>query len=255
MKVFIVCLLITAQASAASLSEQYLMNSLNFSAESTSLDLCLENFMLSRPTEEVCFEAVKSLTQTPLNPTSREVLFSLLLKLQTSPDANAKIYSSLRLGLIKTHPELQNSLPPKKEQKKGISLELKAWKKVMHKKASGEKLHLLINGKEVNLNSEWIPPKGFFQWSLVTDSFEPVIRLSSFNQFAIETMQALKPRTEQVAIYEEVKTEFKPVEKLPTLEPEKKSNQWIWPVAAIVGIGIASSLQNKKVSVSMPSFR
>jgi hypothetical protein len=154
-----------------------------------------------------------------------------------------------------THPELQNSLPPKKEQKKGISLELKAWKKIMHKKTSGEKFHLLINGKEINLNSGWTPPDGIFQWSLVTDNFEPIVRLSSFNQFAVESMQSLKARSEQVAIYEEIKPQVKTVEKLPTLAPEKKSNQWIWPVAAMVGIGIASSLQNKKVSVSMPSFR
>jgi hypothetical protein len=249
---WLLLILLPLPSFASSFSESYLAESEKGILDETYIDSCLEKSLLGENSESICLEAVQSLTQKPLNAQRREILFFLLTKLQTGP-VKKKFYSSFRQGLLGTHPEIS----PKELKVKVLipgraaKLDLKAWKKALVHKEVGSDFVLLMNGKTVPLNSNWAPPEGIFQWSLVTDRYDPLIRLSSFSQFAKESIQNLK----EVSVNLATTPAIKEVPTLPKLEPIAKNRNWLWPVIAIVGIGIAGSLRGKNVSVSMPSFR
>jgi hypothetical protein len=250
---------------------------------------CLEGLFVGKQSEEICFDAVKSMNSQPLNSTSREILFSLLKKIEKFSSKYQTIYIELKKGFSLTHPQLAKSLGSFRQQELPAQafskLEMKAWKKMIERKMMLSESVLLINGEVIQDMSSWSPPSGVFQWALISNTHEPLIKISSFSQFAAESIQTLKSFSnqscensekkelktfglKQVQIFYSKKcilekpllaSESKPdhLGDLPTsvkIIPPSSKSHWLFPALTILGLGIASQLKGKSVSLTMPGF-
>lgn len=274
----------------SSFADSFIQLSSVIEVETPLLEKCLEEVYLGAPANSVCLSAVKSLTAKPLNQPRRQILYSFLVKLEKVGSPHKGFYKDLRLGLLRTHHVLAKTFGatiPETDKNPTLvgSLEMKAWKKALQKKCPLEEASLLINGKKVSKLADWTAPQGVYQWSLVTNTHEPIVRLGTFAQFASESLKDLKPLAAgncknlpnieaqkfglmQIEIYSDKKCVAKYDMSTPKAQAghlataaemvklEKSSyRSWIWPVVALIGIGVASSFNGKQVNVQMPSFR
>ncbi len=253
--------------------------------DSASVEICLEELYLGQPNRPTCFQAVKSLTVKPLNSYRREILFSLLSKLEKAKGPQQNFYQQMKKGLLWSHPELAKlfhlKLDLESEAPSNIEeLELKAWKKSVEHIFPLDEVALLINGKRISHLGKWIAPRGVYQWTLVSNTHIPMTRLGTFTQFAAESLKDLKPLVEggcnsvsdsdlksygiiQISIFANPKciasfgtSASLPVRQehlgslpaIPPTSPEIQKNSWIIPGLAVLGVGIAMSLKGKQVS-------
>lgn len=255
--------------------------------ETPLLERCLEDVYLGAPSHSTCLQAVKSLASKPLNQPRREVLYSFLTKLEKTKSPNKSFYKELKNGLLRTHAHLAKTfgvaVPASEDSLAKITaLEMKAWKKALGKKFPLEEIAVLINGKRISKLESWMAPEGVYQWALVSNTHEPVVLVSTFSQFAAESLKSMQAMTSkncqslknfdekrfgllQMEIFAEPKcvaqygmgTSVAKSDHLGSssrmVKMEKSSSRhWVWPVLAIVGVGIASSLNGKQVSIQMP---
>ncbi len=242
---------------------------------------------LDAPFEETCFESIKSLTSRPLNKVRREVLISFLQKLRKGSKLKKAFYESFYYGLTSKNfskeSKAEGQLNP--EPKVTGSLEMNAWRKAISKRIDLEESALLVNGIKVMNIGKWTAPEGIFQWTLVSNTHEPITRLSNFTQFAAESIKSLeelnlgdckkisenepkKYGLVKVEVFESRKCVVKFDSSL-RLDPssdhlgrsqnivnleEKSHRNWIWASLLIVGAGVAMGLKDKNVQVTMPSF-
>jgi len=258
--------------------------------ETPLLERCLEEVYLGAPSQSTCLTAVKSLTSKPLNQPRREVLFSFLAKLEKAKSQQKNFYRDLKQGLLRTHPHLARtfgvSVPDSEDSLAKITaLEMKAWKKAVVKKFPLDEIALLINGKKVAQLESWTAPQGVYQWTLVSNTHGPIVRLGTFSQFASESLKELKPLAQgncqniqdleaqkhgllQIEVFADkkciaqfgMKTTVGHSDHLGKstniVKMEKTSSRhWVWPILAVVVVGLATSLNGKQVSFHIPSFR
>ncbi len=267
-----------------SFAEAYLQLSEKMDSEPAELENCLEEVYLGNSSSETCSTAIRELTRRPLNSSRRELLSALLSKLEKSKTSQSNFYRDLKAGLFETHLELKSaSAATNKERTKqaGTKSEVKAWRKALSRHISLREALFLINGKRVSFNDHWEPPTGVYQWSLITNTHEPVIQLGTFSQFADSAIQALQPLA--AVTCEELKN-FE-IQNFGLLEVEVFSNSecvtasasaskmgptdhltskskfqieksgirhWMWPALALVGLGLASGLKGKQITVQWP---
>lgn len=255
--------------------------------ETPLLEKCLEELYLGAPAKETCLSAVKSLTAKPLNRPRREVLFSFLRKLESKKSPYRSLYKDLQEGLLRTHGNLAKTFGSqvphfKKDPGPIATLEMNAWKKALVKHFPLEEVSLLINGKKVMQLKDWVAPQGAYQWSLISNSHEPIIRLGTFSQFASESLTNLKSLTSKdcldaqrtkspkfgllrVEIFVDKKciiqsgleTSTAMVGHLGSSKSLVKienssSRHWVWPIVALIGVGLASSMNGKQLSLQFP---
>jgi hypothetical protein len=269
-----------------SFAQAYITLSSVTEMETPLLERCLEEVYLGAPAQSTCLSAVKSLSSKPLNQPRREVLFSFLSKLEKVKSPQKNFYRDMRLGLLRTHENLAKTfgatIPEQDEKLETLqNLEMNAWRKAVSKMIPLEEVSLLINGKKVSKLEKWNAPQGVYQWSLVTNTHEPLVRISTFSQFAADSLKELKPLASascdqlsdfdpkkfgllQMEIFSNPKcvAQFgiaSAVAKSPHLgnsasmvQIEKSNRHWVWPILVAVGAGIALSLKDKQVSVQMP---
>jgi hypothetical protein len=256
--------------------------------ETPLLEKCLEEMYLGAPSQSTCMDAVKSLGSKPLNPTRREVLFSFLSKMTKVKSQHRGFYQELRDGLLQTHPDLARTFhvaaPETPERPTDLNhLEMKAWKSALAKKFPIDEVSLLINGKKVSKLENWVAPTGIYQWSLISNTHEPFIRLGTFSQFAAESLKNLEPLAEggcadleklEVQKFGLLKMEVFADKKCiaqfgvntPIAAPathlgssvsmvkidDSSTRHWVWLGLAAVGIGLAASMKGKNVQVQWP---
>ena len=271
-----------------SFAEAYVQLSQKMELSSKYVEICLENIYLGRSDEDQCMTALKELTQRPLNPVGREILYSFLSKTEKGAGSKKEFFHNLKTGLLETDSDLatvEHQSPKKKNieiSKAFASLETKAWKKALAKVIQIEESQLLINGKAIKNLTTWNPPPGVYQWALVTNTHEPLMRLGTFLQFAAESLKNLQPFAEnckslsdhevkkfgllQVEVFASAKCiakdsivkNLKPqhLTALPSSPPLKLGQtHWIWPTLALVGVGLAVGLKGKNVQVTGVAFR
>ncbi len=275
-----------AESKKISFSQAYIQIASVTDVESESVENCLEDVYLGKNKTETCFQAIKSLTSKPLNSFRREVLFSFLSKLEKLPGPRQNFYRQLQKGLLWTHPDLakvfHSIVETKKMEPSNVqALELKAWKRSVVQKFPMEEISILINGKKISHLEKWVAPQGIYQWTLVSNTHEPLMRLGSFTQFASESLIHLKPLIDgdcssltevefktygilQLEIFSSSKciTQFGTVAKgniseshlgaLPTTpsdNPTIRSRSWLLPALAGLAAGIAYGLRGKQVSI------
>ncbi len=276
------------QTESQPFAQAYVQLSQKMEFSSKYIEVCLENIYLGKSAEEECLLALKELTQRPLNPTGREILFSFLAKIEKQSSSKQDFFRSLKLGLLETDPALavnQHQATKKKNSQTSkvfATLETKAWKKALEKVIQIEESQLLINGKSIGNIKNWNPPLGVYQWSLVTNTHEPLIRLGTFLQFAADSVKNLKPFAEncrsltdleikkfgllQVEVFASAKCiaketsvkspEAQHLTQLPNTRPLSLGKiHWIWPTLALVGAGIAVGTRGKNVQVKWPAFK
>lgn len=265
----------------------YLQVSAPMDSDSPPLENCLEDLYLGRNFDASCFSAVSSLTSKPLNSSRRDLLWALLDRLQNTPSTRKSFYLGLRNGLLSTHPELSKKPDlPNSSQPASLSrvqeLEMKAWRKALAQKIPLSEVALLVNGQRVSSITRWKAPEGVFQWSLISNTHEPLIRLGTFSQFAADSVRQLKPLAD--ANCENLKNlearhfgvlhleifsnphcvaEFgmgrasarqehlgTSMARMELQKPASKS--WLIPALAILGAGLAAGLRNKHVTVTWP---
>lgn len=276
------------KSNSESFSQAYFELSQKMEVSSAFTEVCLEKLFLGKPNEEDCLLALKEITQRPLNPAGREILFSFLTKIEKQPGSKKEFFHNLKLGLLETDPELA-LIEHQTVKKKGnhisksfASLEIKVWKKALAKVIQIEESQLLINGKLVNNLKKWNPPLGVYQWSLLTDTHEPLIRLGTFLQFAAESVKNLVPFAQNCKtlsdleikkfglLQVEVFASDKCIAKEDTVKiPESQhltqlpkgpamssaSRHWIWPTLILVGVGLVIGTRGKNIHINSPSFR
>lgn len=251
----------------------YLESSKNFDFETKAISQCMDALFMGKKSDEQCFEAVKNINARPLNEHSRKVLISFLKKLKKFPSSYQKFYQEFEKGF---------ALPYQgKESETFNKLEMKAWKRALEKKILLSDSILLINGSPVKLSS-WQPPSGIFQWALISNTHEPLIRMSTFSQFANESVRELTAfskiscpesppemktfglskvqifYTKKCIIEKSLLTDTREQKHLGDIATPKKissvsdSKHWIFPILAIIGVGLASELRGKSLSLSMP---
>jgi hypothetical protein len=272
-------------------SQAYIQISSVTEMETPLLEKCLEEMYLGDPSHATCLSAVKALSSRPLNPARREMLFSFLLKMSKIKSPNRSFYDGLCNGLMKTNPDLAVTFHTSPQEIKETAvpvkdLEMKAWKKALAKKFPLDEVSLLINGKKISKLQEWTAPPGIYQWVLVSNTHEPFVLLSTFSQFASESLAHLKPlalgscqdleKLEaqkfgllRLEVFADSKciNQFGITSASNTLAPaaehlgssaqrvqieNSSSRHWVWPVIAILGAGLAMSLRNKNVQVQWP---
>lgn len=277
-----------SQSGKTSFVDGFIQLSAAIELETPLLERCLEEVYLGAPADTTCLTAVKSLASKPLNSVRREVLFSFLLKLEKIKTAQKSFYRDLKLGLLKTDPKLAQTFhasTPNVESEEGViqDLEMKAWKKALARKFPLDEIALLINGIRISKLEKWSAPRGVYQWSLVSNTHEPFVRLGTFSQFAAESLKELKPLADlkckdiedmdpqkfgmiQLEVFSNSKcvAQFGLAPSVAKTEPhlgnsatmvqmEKSSNRhWIWPAVALLVVGIGASLKDKQVSIEMP---
>lgn len=269
----------------SSFVDAYIQTSAAMELKTPLLEQCLEEMYLGAPFEDTCFESVKSLTSRPLNRTRREILVSYLEKLRRGSKSRKAFYQSFYEGL-----SLQNAKSTTDKQNEEIrpisQLEMNAWRKAIAKKIDLTDSALLINGVRVKKLESWSAPVGVFQWTFVSNTHAPIIRLSTFSQFASESVKSLeelnKNSCESIAHDEPAKYGIMKIEvfqsrkciakydspiksrlgkehlgqsaQVVNLE-EKSHRSWLWTGLLIVGVGAALALKDKNVQVTAPSFR
>lgn len=263
----------------------YLELSKNINLETAPVSKCLDSLFMGKKSDELCFEAIQELTSQPLNENSREVVLSFLKKLKKFPSKYQKVYSEFEKGFAITHPRLAVQLNTTQNSAKQTSdfskLEVNAWRRLVQKRLMLSETVLLINGEPIkNLNS-WLPSPGVYQWALISNTHEPVIKISSFSQFASESIQDLKSFSNKTCGTEqdkEIKTYgLKDVQlffsrkcilvknmmslkkkqshlgdvpaNIKITSPHNKIH-WLIPAIAVIGVGIASQMKDKSVSIS-----
>jgi len=258
---------------------------------SNNVEECLLDLLQESKDSPLCDKAIFELTRRPLNRMSSEVLISLLSRIGKSAIKEKQFFNSFLNSLLNTLPDVKKSM--------GIStrtdvlvvhsvskLEYRAWMRMILKKISAKEVFLMINGKKIPSLGNYQPPQGVFQWSLITNSFEPLNFVGTWHQFANRSSKDLKPffhgdcdklkRTE-IANSEilglEIFLNEKCVQENQNIFQTKYSgdhlddisnksivsiqkNAWVWPSAFVaLGAGVlASSLKNKKVRVEMPGL-
>lgn len=266
-----------------SFSQAYIQISAVTELNTPLLEQCLEEVYLGAPFEDTCFESVKSLTSRPLNSSRREVLTSFLKKLTKVSRKNKSFFSSFAEGLEKTHPKGEDKNLPDEDDRRSLvsDLEMNAWKKALKKTFDIKEVSLLINGKKVMNLENWKAPEGVFQWSFITNTHEPITRLSSFSLFAAESLRALKALNDNdckkieesepkkygilklevfsskkcVVQFHKLYTpdladgHLAPSSKVVNLESGSK-RQWGWAATVILGAAAAMALKDKNVELS-----
>ena len=277
-----------SQTKAKSFVRSYLDLSKTMILETGLLNQCLEDLFVGRNSEDICFDAIKNLNAQPLNDISREVVFSFIKKLAKFPSKHINTYKEFEKGFSVTHPELVRRFGALKKRDVGSQfskLEMKAWQSWIGKKILLTESLLLINGEIVKDLNSWQPPSGVYQWALISNTHEPIIRVSSFSQFAAESIRELKAFSNQtceesknrdiknyglknlqifysrrcvleknlLAMHSEPGHLGEPAMKVKMISPSSKTH-WIFPALAILGLGLASQLKGKEVSLTMPGF-
>jgi hypothetical protein len=271
-----------------SFAQAYIQLSSVTEMETPLLEQCLEEMYLGAPSQATCLNAVKSLAAKPLNQARREVLFSFLSKMIKVRSTNQNFYQGLRDGLLKTHPKLAEvfhvAIPDRSAQVSDVkTLEMKAWKSALSKKMPIAEAALLINGKKISDLKNWVAPEGIYQWSLVSNTHEPLIRLGTFSQFAAESLKDLKPLAAggcpeldqlkvqkfglmNIIVFADRKCIAEHGLSTPIQNPSdhlgnsksmvnvenKSSRHWVWPVMIAVGVGLAVGLKGKNVQIQSP---
>jgi hypothetical protein len=275
---------------ARSFVDSYIQLSSVTELEAPLLEKCLEEMYLGAPSAGTCFDAVKSLTSRPLNQPRREVLFSFLRKLEKQPSPHQSFYREMKAGLLQTHPALAKTFGltlrdgNQASSSPASDLEMNAWRKALLKKFPLEEAALLINGLKVAKLKDWKAPAGVFQWVLVSNTHEPVVRIGTFSKFAAESLQNMKSFADvsckdlkdlnppqygllQVEVFVDSKcfrtfgsatamvqrSHLGNSQKLVKIESES-SRHWVWPALAVVTVGLAHSLKGKQVTVEWPSL-
>jgi hypothetical protein len=273
---------------AVSFVDAYINLSASLELNIPVLEQCLEEVYVKAPFEDTCLTAVKSLTSMPLNKFRREILSSFLTKLVPVTRKHKHLYQSLLTGLNNYKSKKTHKNDHEKKETETISqLEMKAWKKAISRMIDLEDSALLINGIRIADLKSWVAPNGIFQWSLITNTHAPLTRLSSFHQFAVDSIkeiQELYPKdcgaiaktepkafgivkleifhSRQCVLKEEVFTQNRsrenehltPGRSLVNLE--KKSNRhWTWIGVAVGVVATGLYLKDKNVQVSLPSFK
>jgi len=270
----------------SSFRSAYIELSSKMEPDASMISPCLENLYLGRDHSSKCLVAIKALTSRPLSSSGREVLFGLLIKIEKIPSAHQGFFINLKNGLAKTHPDLLETFHRSKSNdekdvpSKMSSLEWTAWTRAIGKKVLTAEATLLINGQEVPRWKTWQPPEGVYQWTLVTNTHEPLVRLGTFTQFASESVKFLSvfPQNScsQAGSVELKKFGLKDVEFFQSprcvvketrdlsnrlehlgatmdksrIESPGSSKHWLFPALLIIGGGIALGLQGKTVTVT-----
>lgn len=229
----------------------------------------------------ICDSSISALLDYPLNQQSKELLLNLLDRLLPSDKyQKSKNFNSFLM--------LKKTLQGTHNKNKSRSIDFKAWNKLIAEKMFLQDVHLLVNGQEYKIE-EWLKQGSdldlslIYQWVLISNTHEPVVFVGNFSEFAQYSLKNLnpfygithqrhcpeEPQTEpktfgltKVAIFlsdQCLLTQEKHEQQLhlgdlpssPKLAPEH-SNAWMWSAVAILGVGIAIGLQNKKVTVSLP---
>lgn len=263
----------------------YIEASKSFDFETKSITQCMDALFIGKKSDDLCFEAVKNINARPLSESSRQVLISFLKKLRKFSSVHQKFYQEFEKGFSFTDPVTARKLGALPYQAVNNEtfhqLEMKAWKRALEKKLLLSDSLLLINGSPVKL-SNWQPPSGIFQWSLISNTHEPLIRMSTFSQFASESVRELTAFSKQLCpesppemktfglakvqifydrkciLEKSLMTDLKGQTHLGEIQMPKKissvsdSKHWIFPVLAIIGVGLVSELRGKSLSLSMP---
>lgn len=274
-----------------SFAESYTSLNLKREVSSTSVEECLLDLIQESKDSPLCDKAIFELTRRPLNRMSTEVLISLLSRIGKSSIKEKQFFNSFLNSLLATLPDVKKSMGISKRTDVLVvnsvsKLEYQAWMRMILKKVSAKETLLMVNGIKVPSLNGFQPPQGVFQWSLVTNSFEPLNFVGTWHQFASRSSKELKPffigdcdrlkGTElpeseilgiEVFLNENCvhqsqnvfQTKYGP-DHLDDLSGKSsmsiQKNAWVWPsVFVAVGAGVlASSLRNKKVKVEMPGF-
>ena len=249
-------------------------------SEDPSIQACIDK--KSKPS---CLQAIKDLTRLPLNSQRREILFSIL-ELQRKDVFLASFAQSLwetDSELAKNFPETyRNSESPKRSQ-----LEAKAFLKLINSKFEFGDWILLKNGEPVELNSTKVNSAEVSQWAFVSNSYKPIVLVSTLAKFAADFAKNIEPFIKAKSCVEAQSMDFDkwglmnvdvfisnhcivtdsklpppptsathltegPPAAMPA--PNVKSKGWMWTALAVVTLGAASSLRGKNISVSLPSF-
>lgn len=279
------------QQQKISFSQAYLELNEKRPTDSNQLEECLMD-LLQENTTTTCDKAIFALTRRPLNGQSAEVLASLLNRLTKSHIKDQQFFDSFLNSLMNSWPELKANLQLTKKAellKTNIisGLEYQAWLKMLLGKAHSKEITLLVNGKRISSLRSFLPQPGVFQWSLITNSYEPLIYVGTWQQFAhqsqksllaffsgsCEELQGFDIPTSELLSSEiflsdhcqklsanvfQTKYQSDHLEDLSRNQDSLslKEREWVWPSVIIAtGIGIlAHSLKNKKVKVTMPGL-
>lgn len=232
-------------------------------------------------TVTICDNSLASLLAEPLNNQGKEIASSLIDRLLVS----TKYQKSKNLA---NYSVLKKTIQGLHTKNKTRSLEFKAWHKLISEKIDLLDAHFLINGQEFFLNdllnsTTDLDLSLIYQWSLITNTHEPIVVVGHFAQFAEHSLKNLipfyglthehrcpegdqkEPKTfglTKVSLFlsdqcilakekQDHEVHLGDLPPAPKLVPEH-SNAWIWSAVVIVGVGLAVGLQNKKVSVSLP---
>lgn len=232
-------------------------------------------------TISICDSSISTLLANPLNQQGKEILSNLLDRLFSSDkyqkSKNFSFYSHLKKTIQAAHNKIKTR-----------SLEVKAWYKLMNEQIFFQDTHLLVNGQEYKID-EWlnqgmdIDLSLIYQWALISNTHEPIIYVGNFSDFAKHSLKNLnpfygsphqrhcpeEPQNEpktfgltKVAIFlsdqclltqekHEQQIHLGDLPPSPKLVPDH-SNVWIWSAVAVIGVGLAIGLQNKKVTFSLP---
>lgn len=232
-------------------------------------------------TISICDNSLALLLADPLNNQGKEIVSSLIERLM----ASAKYQKSKNLTKYSL---LKKTIQGVHAKNKTRSLEFKVWHKLISEKVFLLDAHFLINGQEYVINdllssTTDLDLSLIYQWSLITNTHEPIVMVGSFAQFAEYSLKNLtpffgsphehrcpegdqpEPKTfglAKVSLFlsdqcllakekQEKEVHLGDLPPAPKLVPDH-SSAWIWSAVAIVGVGLVIGLQNKKVSVSLP---
>lgn len=252
------------------------------------IESCLRTAQMGQDNSTECREAINSISSRPLNRNSREVLYSLLRKISNSKKPDTYFYK-LKHGLVFSDKSLSKTFhetnpQPSLSPIKSNALIKKAWLEQLDKMSISKEARFLINGIEVSNFKNWIPSEGIFQFSLITNTHKPFIRIGTFQQFASSIKNEMVPFADnckhlldfeiekfsllEVQVFASnrciAKESFTPKVSEPHLANLSSSNlpqsqiqkkqSWLFMTMIAVGAGLAYGLKDKTVEVTMPSF-
>lgn len=269
-----------------SFANAYLNNSLKIEVDTKEIQSCLEQLYLNRQSEEVCQKAFLSQTELPLNHQRRQLLISLLKKMKNINSKYAQLYADFLTGLQQNHSQSDINSTKTKQNAILTQVQVKAWKKIMQRKVLLSESHLLINGVPITNLDHWSAPPGVYQWSLISNTHEPLTLISSFDQFANWSVQKLKAfshqncdRSEEIKsfgvtqvsfffnrkciieknwfmedrTYSEISHVNDPFSKTKLISPQSKKH-WVFPVLLVSSLIIANQLKGKSISIQVPGI-
>jgi hypothetical protein len=259
----------------------------NKKAQSVSLDKALEISVIDPFSSLSIFEKVILEIQSEiLSANDRQLLTSLYLKI-ASLDLPTRIQENYQ-GLAKSLEILHRSGQTSKV-KGGAEINQRDLALTMNQLSKIKGLEdsvVLVNGDPILRVSQHNWPVGPQQWALISNSFEPLIYVGTWNEFqkVLNQTEFNKPLASgdcgklqilsdnydlqtSAGIFFSRSCASDPIANASSgyridhlgdvtheLEPEKKWS-WVLPVAAVAGVALAYSLKDKKVSVGIPSLR